>query len=154
MVKITGMVYPTADDIVDIQGITDNFHKIANSVCVIPYEHPVTIDKDGWGEKSYDVETGIVKKTSNYKPAGFHLAKIKLPNNQGVSYSYVLASPLVEDTGENMEMLRQMGYCGVELVAHTKDIINCVREEKYVYLLFRARNSIPTVDMKFMIVFI
>jgi hypothetical protein len=66
----------------------------------------------------------------------------------------MLASPFVEDTAENMEMLYQMGYCGVELVAHTPNISDRMHQGEPIYLLFRARNSIPTVEMKFTIVFI
>lgn len=152
MYKITGMVYPSVEDIVDINEITDNFRSIAERVSVIPFETTVNLN-NRWSEKSFDVETGS-QKDSSYKVAGFKCERILLPDDRGVTYSHVLASPFVEDTADNVEMLRQMGYCGVELVAHSLDIPGRMLDGEPIYLLFRARNSIPTVEMKFTIVFI
>lgn len=152
MDKIVGLNYPNENSYVDINDITANFHSIAERVGVIPFETTVSF-KDGWTPTSYNVETGD-SKTSNYKVAGFHLEKVVLPIDRGVTYSYLLASPFVGDTGDNVEMLNQMGYCGVELAAHTPDISGRMHEGKPIYLLFRARNSLPTVEMKFTIVFI
>lgn len=152
MDKIVGLNYPDANSYVNIKDITENFHSIAERVSVIPFETTVSL-KDKWTPDTYNLDNGS-HMNSSYKVAGYHLAKIKLPDNQGVTYSYVLASPFVEDTAENMEMLHQMGYCGVELVAHTPNIPDRMHQGKPIYLLFRARNSIPTVEMKFTIVFI
>lgn len=152
MDKIVGLNYPNENSYVNIKDITDNFHSIAERVSVKPYEITVSF-KDGWTSDSYNINNGS-SRPSTYTVAGYHLEKVLLPKNQGVTYSYVLASPLVEDTAENMEMLHQMGYCGVELVTHTPNIPECMHEDLPIYLLFRARNSIPTVEMKFTIVFI
>jgi hypothetical protein len=152
MDKIVGLNYPGENSCVNIKEITDNFHSIAERVSVIPFETTVQF-KDGWSENSFNVETGE-SKPSNYKVAGFCLKEVVLPKDRGVTYSYVLASPLVEDTGDNVMMLHQMGYCGVELTAHSSDIPTRMKNGEPIYLLFRARNSIPTVEMKFTIVFI
>ena len=152
MEKIIGLIYPDEDSYVDINEITSNFRSIAERVSVIPFETTVSF-KDGWSENSFDVETGL-PKNSSYTVAGFKCESIPLPNNSGVTYSHVLASPFVEDTSDNVEMLRQMGYCGVELAAHSSDISGRMHEGEPIYLLFRARNSLPTVEMKFTIVFI
>lgn len=152
MDKIVGLNYPDETSYVDIKAITDNFHSIAERVSVIPFETTVSF-KGPWALNSYNLEDGTPKPLL-YPVAGYHLAMIEPPINQGVTYSYVLASPFVEDTAENMEMLHQMGYCGVELVAHTPNIPDRMHQGKPIYLLFRARNSIPTAEMKFTIVFI
>lgn len=152
MDKIVGLNYPKEDSYVNITDITENFRSIAERVSVIPFETTVSF-KDEWTSYSYNLNDGSSKKSS-YTVAGYHCEKVLLPKNQGVTYSYVLASPFVEDTAENMEMLHQMGYCGVELVAHTPDIHARMHEDLPIYLLFRARNSLPTVEMKFTIVFI
>lgn len=152
MDKIVGLNYPNENSYVDIKDITANFRSIAERVSVIPYEITVSF-KDGWTSDSYNINNGT-SRASTYTVAGYHCEEVFLPNTTGVTYSYVLASPFVEDTAENMEMLHQMGYCGVELVAHTPNIHARMHEGLPIYLLFRARNSIPTVEMKFTIVFI
>lgn len=152
MDKIIGLNYPDENSYVDITEITDNFRSIAERVSVIPFETTVSF-KDGWSNNSFDVDTGL-SKAASYSAAGFHLEEVLIPKTTGVTYSYMLASPFVEDTAENMEMLHQMGYCGVELVAHSMDIPGRMHEGEPIYLLFRARNSLPTVEMKFTIVFI
>lgn len=152
MEKIIGLNYPDENSYVDINEITSNFRSIAERVSVIPFETTVSF-KNGWGKNSFNVETGN-SKAASYPAAGFHLEEVLIPKTTGVTYSYMLASPFVEDTAENMEMLHQMGYCGVELVAHSLNIPDRMDEGEPIYLLFRARNSIPTVEMKFTIVFI
>ena len=152
MFKIEGLNYPDEYSNVDINEISDNFRSIAERVSVIPFETTIQFSGE-WSQKSFDVETGL-PKDSSYSVAGFHCEEIQLPNDRGVTYSHVLASPFVEDTGDNVEMLRQMGYCGVELAAHSSDISGRMHEGEPIYLLFRARNTIPTAEMKFTIVFI
>lgn len=152
MDKIVGLNYPNEDSYVNIKDITDNFRSIAERVSVIPFETTVSF-KDGWTSDSYNLNNGS-SKPSSYTVAGYHCEEVLLPKTTGVTYSYMLASPFVEDTAENMEMLYQMGYCGVELVAHTPNISDRMHQGEPIYLLFRARNSIPTVEMKFTIVFI
>lgn len=153
MDKIVGLNYPDEDSYVDINEISDNFRSIAERVSVIPFETTVQFNEEEWSKNSFNVETGAWKDSS-YPVAGFHCEEILLPDDRGVTYSHVLASPFVEDTGDNVEMLRQMSYCGVELAAHSSDIPNRMHEGEPIYLLFRARNSIPNVEMKFTIVFI
>ena len=152
MEKIIGLNYPDENSYVDINDITANFRSIAERVSVIPFETTVSF-KDGWSDNSFNVETGN-SKVASYPAAGFHLEEVLIPKTTGVTYSYMLASPFVEDTAENMEMLHQMGYCGVELAAHSSDIPTRMKNGEPIYLLFRARNSKPTVEMKFTIVFI
>lgn len=152
MYKIVGLNYPDEESYVNITEITDNFRSIAERVSVIPFETTVQFN-NGWSKKSFDVETGA-QKDSSYPAAGFHCEEILLPDNRGVTYSHVLVSPFIEDTGNNVEMLRQMSYCGVELAAHSPDIPGRMHEGEPIYLLFRARNSVPNVEMKFTIIFI
>ena len=152
MDKIVGLNYPEEDSYVDIKEITDNFRSISERVSVIPFETTVQFMGE-WSKKSFDVETGA-PKNSSYSVAGFHCEEIQLPDDRGVTYSHVLVSPFVEDTGDNVEMLRQMGYCGVELVDISSDISGRMHDGDPIYLLFRARYSKPTVEMKFTVVFI